>query len=144
MLMFHHWPLSFWWDLLPGRKEPQNEDPNAMNLFVRLKEKNGAKLPEDRLAIVFMPLQGNNFFSWRISGWNKTPGSKGKSYSERLKTDQKLSEGEHCSKLKEQINCNACVFIIQFCETSSYQALWTWLLFMPPCNKYTQPELHLT
>lgn len=76
----------------------------------------------DGLAIVFIPLQQNQFFSWRTSGSDKTPGSKGNSYSERLQTDQKLSEDEQCSKLKEQINCNACVFIILFWETNSYQA----------------------
>ena len=108
------------------------------------KERHDAgELAVDRLAIVFIPLQENWFFSWRTSGLDRTPGSKGKSYSERLKTDQKLSEDEHCSKLKEQINCNACVFIILLWGTKSYQAFWAWVLFMPPCYKYTWPELQL-
>lgn len=52
----------------------------------------------DRLAIVFIPLQENQ----------AETGLQEARYSERLKTDQKISEDEHCNKLKEQINCNAC------------------------------------
>lgn len=50
-------------------KEPQNEEPIAMNIFVGLKEQhNAGELAVDRLAIVFIPLQENQFFSWRTSG----------------------------------------------------------------------------